>query len=65
MQRLRQEAMQAIALGRQKMRQFVEAKTRAEAIGKKGRDWAKIVKVEGGYAFFDSLNDYKIWKAQK
>ena len=44
---------------------FVQAKTRAEAIEAKGRDWAKIVKVEGGYMFFDTIDAWKTWKAQK
>jgi hypothetical protein len=34
---------------------FVHAKTRAAAIEAKGCDWAKIVKVEGGYAFFNTM----------
>lgn len=44
---------------------FVEAKTRQEATSKKGRDWAKIVKVFGGYMFFETIQDYKTWKAQR
>jgi len=47
------------------MSKFVESKTRAEAIERMGRDWAKIVKVEGGYYFFDTLSEYEIWKNQK
>jgi len=47
------------------MRQsFVEVKTRAQAL--KTCPWAaKIVKVEGGYHCFESVQDYLTWKAQK
>jgi hypothetical protein len=44
---------------------FVVCKTHAEAIDAKGSDWAKIVKVDGGYMFFESMADYKTWKNQK
>lgn len=44
---------------------FYPAKTRKEAIQAKGSDWAKIVKVCGGYAFFETVTDYKTWKNQK
>ena len=44
---------------------FVDAKTRQEVTDRKGFDWAKIVKVEGGYALFETLTDYKVWKGQK
>ena len=40
----------------------IAAKTRAEAIERMGHDWYKIVKVEGGYKFFEYANDYTIWK---
>ena len=44
--------------------QFVEAKTRKEAIAQ--APWAaNITKVEGGWQAFESLVDYKVWKSQK
>jgi hypothetical protein len=47
------------------MSKFIESKTRAEAIERMDRDWAKIVKVCGGYMFFDTLADYNTWRGQK
>lgn len=44
---------------------FFPAKTRKEAIAAKGFDWAKVVKVCGGYMFFETVSDYEIWKNQK
>lgn len=44
--------------------QFIQAKTAAEA--RKLAPWAaKVVKAEGGYMAFESITDYKTWKAQK
>ena len=47
------------------MRQeFVECKSRKTAVRK--CPWAaKIVKVEGGYHAFESIEDWRIWKNQK
>lgn len=47
------------------MRQeMIECKTRETA--KRRAPWAaKIVKVEGGYMAFESVNDYETWKRQK
>lgn len=47
------------------MGKFIESKTRAEAIERMGGDWAKIVKVSGGYMFFDTITDYNTWRNQK
>ena len=47
------------------MQKFTEAKTLAEAKQNIGSDWAKIVKVDGGYIGFETITDYKIWKNQK
>lgn len=46
---------------------FVEAKTKEAALNIVGysKAWAKIVKVDGGYMFFEYLDDYYLWKAQK
>lgn len=44
---------------------FVQAESKKEATSQKGFDWAKIVKVDGGYAFFESITEFKIWKNQK
>lgn len=44
---------------------FIASKTKAEAIERMGRDWAKIVKVDGGYMFFNTLTEYKTWRDQK
>lgn len=41
------------------------ASSKREAMEIMGHDWAKIIKVDGGWMFFDSLADYKTWKAQK
>jgi hypothetical protein len=44
--------------------QYVEAKSRKEAEHK--MPWAaKIVKVEGGYRGFESVEDYETWRRQK
>ena len=41
------------------------AKTRKEAEESIGRDWAKMVKVCGGYATFETVAEWKIWSNQK
>lgn len=44
--------------------EIAEVKTRKAAEGR--MPWAaKIVKVEGGYKGFESVEDYRIWKNQK
>lgn len=47
------------------MRQeFIEVKTGKEAKGR--APWAAvIVKVEGGYMAFESVQDYETWRRQK
>lgn len=46
------------------MKQQLIEGTRKEA--EKKAPWAaKIVKVEGGYMAFESINDYKVWIKQK
>ena len=43
---------------------FVECKTRKTAIRR--CPWAaKIVKVQGGYMAFESVQDFETWKRQK
>jgi hypothetical protein len=44
---------------------FIEADTREEALQRAGHDWAKIIKVSGGWMFFDTIDDYKMWRMQK
>lgn len=44
---------------------FYACATRKEFNEAKGRDWARVVKVDGGYIGFDSMTDYKNWKNQK
>ena len=44
---------------------FYPCKYRWEAVQAKGFDWYKIVKVEGGYRFFETALQYNIWKAQR
>ena len=43
----------------------IHCKSRSEFVEAAGFDWAKIVKVEGGYIGFESMAEYKTWKAQK
>lgn len=47
------------------MRQeFIQVESRKDAI--KQAPWAaKIVKVDGGYKAFESIQDYEAWKNQK
>lgn len=47
------------------MVKFVQKAKKSDVIEAYGRDWYKIVKVEGGYMLFNSVNDYKTWKSQK
>ena len=45
-------------------REFLQVKTRGEAIAQ--MLWAsKIVKVDGGYLGFESIDEYEIWCKQK
>ncbi len=44
---------------------FIPCKTRKEFIAAAGFDWYKIVKVDGGYIGFNSVNEYKTWRNQK
>ena len=44
---------------------FIACKTKAEFTQAAGFDWAKIVKVDGGYIGFGSLREYETWKNQK
>lgn len=39
-------------------------KTKKDAFQILGFDWAKIVKVCGGWIFFESMQEYKTWKNQ-
>ena len=39
--------------------------TKKEAQQAKGFDWAKIVKVQEGWAFFETIQEYETWKRQK
>lgn len=41
---------------------FVEATTRKEALAKVPITLCKMVKVEGGYAWFDTMTDYEMWR---
>ncbi len=44
--------------------EFIECKSRSTAV--KMCPWAAIiVKVEGGFKAFESMEDYRIWKNQK
>jgi hypothetical protein len=47
------------------MAKFTEAKTKREAEQNIGTDFAKMVKVDGGYLAFQTMADYRIWKGQK
>ena len=45
-------------------KEFIECKARGTA--KRQAPWAaKIVKVEGGYMAFESIDDFEVWKRQK
>jgi hypothetical protein len=41
---------------------YIAAKTKKEALAKLSITPCKIVKVCGGYAFFDTMRDYEIWR---
>lgn len=43
---------------------FIHCKTRQQFTDAAGFDWAKIVKVDGGYMGFNTIEEYKTWKAQ-
>jgi hypothetical protein len=47
------------------MTKFVHVETKAEVYERIGRDWYKIVKVDGGYAAFETRQDYETWRKQK
>ena len=47
-----------------KMIKFINDKTRKEVV-KEYPDHVKIVKVTGGYAVFETWDDYETWKNQK
>ena len=47
------------------MAKFVQKAKKSDVTEAYGFDWYKIVKVEGGYMLFNSVNDYKTWKLQK
>jgi len=44
---------------------FVSKTTKRDAVEVAGLDWAKIVKVDGGYMFFETVTEYKTWMAQR
>ncbi|MGH6625128.1 MAG: hypothetical protein ACRECD_01050 [Burkholderiaceae bacterium] len=45
-------------------KEFVECKTRATAVRR--CPWAAvIIKVDGGYMAFESVNDADVWRRQK
>jgi len=45
--------------------QFIEAGSRYEAMQAFDFPVAKVVKVEGGYHGFESMEDYRVWRQQK
>lgn len=47
------------------MKKFIACKSKKEFCEIAGHDWEKIVKVCGGYIGFETLDDYKVWMAQK
>ena len=44
---------------------FLNVKTKSEVTERKGKDWYKIVKVDGGYMLFETRIEYETWKKQK
>jgi hypothetical protein len=44
---------------------FVEATTAKEALKMVSHPVSKIVKVEGGYRCFESVEDCRVWRQQK
>ena len=46
------------------MIKYANGKTRKQ-VKEKYPDHVKIVKVYGGYAIFETWNDYEIWRNQK
>lgn len=44
---------------------FIARKTKAEFQQAAGFDWAKIVKVDGGYIGFSTIQEYETWRKQK
>lgn len=47
------------------MNKFTAAKTKREAEQNIRTDWAKMVRVDGGYRAFETMSDYRTWKVQK
>jgi len=44
---------------------FTPAKTKTEAQQAIGTDWAKMIKCDGCYLAFETIAEYKTWRAQK
>jgi len=44
---------------------YIDAKTKKEALAKLPNTPCKIVKVCGGYAWFETMRDYEIWRRSK
>ena len=44
---------------------FAQKTTRKDVIEAYGFDWYKILKVDGGYMLFESVQEYKMWKKQR
>lgn len=44
---------------------YAECKTKAELNQRMGFDWAKIVRVDGGWMLFDTIQAWKTWRNQK
>lgn len=44
---------------------LIYCKSKADFIESAGRDWYKIVKVDGGYIGFDNRTEYNVWRKQK
>ena len=43
----------------------IRTKTKSEALSIAGKDWAKIVKGDKEYLFFETLKEYAEWKKQQ
>jgi hypothetical protein len=44
---------------------FAEADTRKEAEQMIGCDWAKMVRCEGGWMGFETIEEYETWRKQR
>ena len=44
---------------------FIHCQTRGEFFEAAGRDWVKVIKVDGGYIGFNSMQEFKTWSNQK